>query len=133
MLIRSTAVNSGISGRGTLDTEDPEEVDIPNRSICPSTFFRREEAMPSSTRSYTATSWERLAPRLSKAPQRMRFSTARLFMSVQSNIRWQKSWKEVKSPSCCRWRTTAWIKPRPMFFTATRPKRMPPSSTVNRS
>lgn len=43
--------------------------------------------MPSSTRSYTATSWERLAPRLSKAPQRMRFSTARLFMSVQSNIR----------------------------------------------
>lgn len=62
--------------------------------------------MPSSTRSYTATSWERLLPRLSKAPQRMRFSTARLFMSVQSNIRWQKSWKEVKSPSCCRWRTT---------------------------
>ena len=30
MLIRSTAVNSGISGRGTLDTEDPEEADMPN-------------------------------------------------------------------------------------------------------
>ena len=27
----------------------------------------------------------------SKAPLRIRFSTARLFMSVQSNIRWQKS------------------------------------------
>ena len=106
IFIRSTAVNSGISGRGTADTAAPEGVDMPNRSICPSTFFRREEAMPSSTRSYPA---------------------------VQSNIRWQKSWKEAKGPSCCRWRTTAWMKPRPMFFTATRPKRMPPSSTVNRS
>ena len=106
---------------------------MPKKSSWPSTFTRLPFEMPSMTFSYTAISCERYTPIESNAPARMRFSTARLFMSVQSNIRWQKSWKEVKSPSCCRWRTTAWIKPRPMFFTATRPKRMPPSSTVNRS
>ena len=62
----------------------------------------------------------------------MRFSAARLFMSL-SYIRSQKSWKLVKGPFSSRSRTMLWIKLRPMPFTAARPKRMPPSSTVKRS
>ena len=42
------------------------------------------------TDSYTWISWDRLAPRESKAPERIRFSTARLFMSLPA-IRSQKS------------------------------------------
>ena len=62
----------------------------------------------------------------------MRFSAARLFMSL-SYIRSQKSWKLVKGPFSSRSRTMLWIKLRPMPFTAARPKRMPPSSTVKLS
>ena len=47
--------------------------------------------MLSSTFSKTWISWERRTFMESKAPLRIRFSTARLFMSVQSNIRWEKS------------------------------------------
>ena len=76
-------------------------------------------------------SLERLAPMESNAPERMRFSMARLLRSPPA-IRVQKSRREVKGPSF-RSRTTDWMKPRPMFFTAARPKRMPPSSTVKPS
>ena len=50
-----------------------------------------------------------------------------------SYIRSQKSWKLVKGPFSSRSRTMLWIKLRPMPFTAARPKRMPPSSTVKLS
>ena len=47
-------------------------------------------------------------------------------------VRVQKSRREVKGP-LSRSRTTDWMKPRPIFFTAARPKRMPSSSTVKPS
>ena len=132
MCIRSVAVNSGMSGITTVSTVLLAAL-MPKKSIWPSTFRRRTLPMPSSTFSYTASSCDRRAPMLSKAPLRIRFSTARLFMSPQSYIRSQKSCKDVKLPPCSRSRTTDWIKPRPMFLMATRPNRMPPGSTVNRS
>ena len=64
---------------------------MPKKSSCPSRFCLRLAEIASSTFSYTAVSCERRAPSPSNAPLRMRFSTARLFMSVQSNIRSQKS------------------------------------------
>ena len=79
---------------------------MPKKSICPSTFTRRTLPMASSIFSYTASSCDRRAPMLSKAPLRMRFSTARLFMSPQSYIRSQKSCKERKSPPRSLSRTT---------------------------
>ena len=82
--------------------------------------------------SLTAIIWLRYAPKLSKAPARMRFSSARLLMSHPYS-RSQKSWRPVKGPLSSRSRTILWIKPRPMFLMATRPKRMPPSSTVKQS
>ena len=109
-----------------------EGLTMPKKSIWPSTFCRRLAAMESSSLSLTAASWLRKAPKLSKAPARIRFSTARLLMSVPY-IRWQKSWKPSKSPFASRSFTTLWINPRPMFLIATRPKRMPFSSTVKRS
>ena len=63
----------------------------------------------------------------------MRFSTARLFISPQSYILSQKSCSDLKSPPYSRSRITDWMNPRPMFLMATRPNRMPFSSTVNRS
>ncbi len=91
MNIRSAAVNSGMSGRGVSAGGASSPAAIPNRSSWPSTFLRRDSAMLSSTFSKTWISWERRTFMESKAPLRIRFSTARLFMSVQSNIRWQKS------------------------------------------
>ena len=132
MLIRSAAVNSGRSGITTSCTVFLSAL-MPKKSICPSTFRRRTLPMASIIFSYTASICDRLAPRLSKAPQRTRFSTARLFISPQSYIRSQKSCRDLKSPPSWRSRTTDWMNPRPMFLTATSPNRMPPSSTVNRS
>jgi len=129
----SSGAYSGMSGRiiSTLRRWVAPE-DMPKKSSCPSTFCRRLAPMESRSLSWTAISWLRLAPKPSKAPARIRFSTARLLMSL-SYIRSQKSWKPVKSPPRSRSRTTAWIKPRPMFLMATRPKRMPSGSTVKLS
>ena len=133
MVISSWAVYSGISGKGVSFTVLAEAVPaaMEKKSIWPSRFCRCWAAMESITDSKTLMSWERRAPVESKAPARMRFSTARLFMSLP-DIRLQKSRRDVNGP-LSRSRMTAWMKPRPMFLMATRPKRMPPSSTVKRS
>ena len=102
-------------------------------SSCPSRFCRRETATLSITDSKTCTSCERFTPRESNAPLRIRFSTARLFISVQSSMRWQKSWKDVKGPSLSRLAVSNCINPRPMFLMATNPKRMFSPSTVKPS
>ena len=91
--IRSSGVYSSISGKGISFTfflpPLPPSV-REKKSICPSRFWRRLSATASMTDSYTWISWDRLAPRESKAPERIRFSTARLLMSLPA-IRSQKS------------------------------------------
>ena len=60
---------------------------------------------------------------LSNAPARMRFSTARRLRSRPA-MRRQKSSRLRKGPSSARRAISSFIKPRPMLFIATRPKRM---------
>ena len=93
IIIRSWAVNSGISGKGISFAALVREVlslPMEKKSIWPSRFCRCWEATESMTDSYTFTSWERRAPVESNAPARIRFSTARLLMSLPI-IRVQKS------------------------------------------
>lgn len=71
-------------------------------------------------------------PRPSIAPHLMRFSTARLLRS-EPCIRRAKSSSETNGPFSARSAMTWRMRPRPMFFTAPRPKRMPSGSTVNLS
>ena len=59
----------------------------------------------------------------------MRFSTARRFRSLPL-MRRQKSSRLLNSPSSLRFATTSFMKPLPMFFIATRPKRIFSPSTV---
>ena len=92
MAISSWGVYSPISGKGIsltafLSVSPPP---MEKKSICPSRFWRRLSATASITVSYTRISWLRLAPKQSKAPERIRFSTARLFISLPI-IRSQKS------------------------------------------
>ena len=87
---RSSRENSGISGSAASALRLGPAAAMPKKSICPSTFCRRLPAMESSSFSLTATRRLRYTPKLSKAPARIRFSTARLFASAPY-IRSQKS------------------------------------------
>ena len=48
-------------------------------------------------------------------------------------MRWRKSSRDWKGPPEVRLATMARMRPRPTFFTAPKPKRMPSGSTVNLS
>ena len=66
---------------------------------------------------------------LSKAPERIRLSSTRLFRSRPS-IRSQKSENEANGPPAARSSSTFWAKPRPTPLSAARPKRMSGPETV---
>lgn len=121
---------SSTSGTGTAPQLSPSS--NPKRSSCPSIFLRPSVAMQSSTASTICMRARRFTPRLSKAPDLMRLSTARRPSSLPA-IRRQNSSKPVNGPFSLRSCISCWINFSPIFFIATSPKRMFRPETVKRA
>ena len=121
-------VYSGISGTRNSLAGAASPLSIPNRSICPSRFWRASVSILFNIPSTLSSMARRLDSSRSKAPALMRFSSARRFSSLPRS-RLQKSYRP-RYGSPARRRTTASISPRPTLFTAFRPKRMLSPSAV---
>ena len=119
----SARVYSSTSGILMLMAPASSKSGSPNRLSCPSTLLRLSCWMPSIMTPATRSSALRLKPMLSNAPARMRFSTARRLSSLPA-MRRQKSSRLRNGPSSSRREISSFMKPRPMLFIATRPKRI---------
>ena len=124
IVLRST---SGISG--SLTSVMSFKTSSSNSPICPVALSFWDIAAASTVLDNTSRSWERFAPRESKAPHLIRLSITRLLM-VPISIRRQKSVSDVNGPPLLRSSSRFCKAASPTFFTAAKPKRMALPSTL---